>query len=361
MATIAHSTATPFDIGRAQAFMQKAMGDFSSTMVGLACAVGDRLGFFRLLAEAGPLTAGELARTTATDARLVATWLSTMASTGYLDYDAKTGQFALPTEHASLLVESHGSMCLAGGFQLLLGFAQSLSQLIESFRTCGGIPQSAYTHNVRDGMERMSAPWFEQLLVSQWLPLLPAVLEGLRKGIRVADIGCGAGRALAALASAFPASSFTGYDIFASALERARENAAELGLTPQIRFVERNVEDGIPESFDFITTFNSLHDMTDRYAAARAIRGALSPDGLWLILESSFSDRIEDNTGPMGTILYGTSLFYNAPVSIADGGNGSGALLPEHRIREVCEAASFDVRRLPVTNPMHALYVANPL
>jgi len=364
MATTVYNTSAaasvPFDFGRAQTFMQKAMGDFISTIAGLACAIGDRLDFFNTLSKAGPLTADELAASTATDVRLVTYWLGTMTSAGYVNYDAVTDKYGLPPEHASLLLDSRGAISLGGGFQMLLGFAECSSRVLESFRTHNGVAQSAYSDDLRHGMERMSAPWFEQLLVTQWLPLMPSVLADLRRGIRVADIGCGAGRALIAMARAFPASSFTGYDIFAPALERARENAAAEDLTSRVTLTEQRVEQGLPERYDLITMFNSLHDIADHHAAARSIYDALSPGGTWLILESSCSGRVEDNTGPIGTILYGTSLFYNAPVSIANGGNGSGALLAETQLRDLCEATSFDVRRLSVANPMHALYAANP-
>jgi hypothetical protein len=132
-----------------------------------------------------------------------------------------------------------------------------------------------------------------------------------------------------------------------------------MGLSDRVRFVQIDVTRGIPERFDLITTFNSLHDMVDIPAALDAIRHSLAPQGTWLILECACSDKVEENIGPMGTILYGTSLLYNTAVSVANGGHGEGAMgLPACRVFELCAAAGFSVRRLPIPNPMFALFEA---
>ena len=348
------------DIAKLQIFSEKIMGDFGSAMAALACAVGDRLGLFRVLANSPHSDIATLADLTRTDERLLREWLRTLTAAGYLEYDPADQTFSLPPEAAELLANEHGAMPLAGGFQLLLGLAAPMDRIMLAFREHSGVLQSDYPEDLREGMERMSAAWFDNFMVQQWLPAA-GLVPRLRAGIRVADLGCGAGRALLRLATEFPASSFTGYDAFPEALSRARKNARRGGLEKKICFREIDISFGIPERFDLIMTLNSLHDVVDFSGAMAAIRRALLPGGSWLILEGNCSAELEDNLGTLGTILYGTSLFYNTPVSLAGGGLGEGAMaLPESRLRGLCEEAGFELRRLPLPNPIHALYQAIP-
>ena len=348
------------DITKLQASSEKIMRDFSSAIVALACAVGDRLGLFRALAASPNVSLATLADLTGTDERLLREWLRTLTAAGYLQYDSADQTFSLPVELAELLTSDDGPMRLAGGFQLLLGLASPIEQIAQAFRQHCGVPQSAYPGDLWEGMERMSAAWFDNFMVQQWLPAA-GLISRLHAGIRVADLGCGAGRALLRLATEFPASSFTGYDAFQGTLSRARNNARLAGLETRVRFQEVDITGGIPEAFDLVMTLNSLHDIVDLPAGLHAIRRALLPGGSWMILEGNCSDKLEENLGTLGSILYGTSLFYNTPVSLASGGRGEGAMaLPESRLRRLCEPAGFELRRLSVPNPMHALYQAFP-
>jgi SAM-dependent methyltransferase len=348
------------DIAQLQVFSEKIMRDFAAAMIALACAVGDRLGLFRALANSPNVDLATLADLTRTDERLLREWLRTLTAAGYLRYDPAGQTFSLPAEAAEMLANEHGAMRLGGGFQLLLGLMAPIDQITQAFREHSGVPQSAYTDDLWQGMERMSASWYDNFMVQQWLPAA-GLVPRLRDGIRVADLGCGAGRALLRLAAEFPASSFTGYDAFPELLSRARKNARLAGLDKKVSFTEIDITCGIPGTFDLILTLNSLHDVVDLPAGIHAIRRALAPGGSWLILEGNCSPNLEDNLGTVGTILYGTSLFYNTPVSLAGGGAGEGAMaLPESRLRELCEDAGFDLRRLPLPNPIHALYQVFP-
>lgn len=350
----------PLDIAKLQACSDKVMRDFSSAMAAFACAVGDRLGLFTALATAGSATLTDLADLTRTDPPMLREWLRTMTAAGYIHYDPPSQTFSLSPELAELLVHEDGMMRLGGGFQLLLGLAGPIERIMQAFRDGSGVPQSAYPTDLWQGMERMSASWFDNFMVQQWLPAA-GVIARLRSGIRVADVGCGAGRAVLRLATDFPASSFTGYDAFEGTLARARNNARHAGLENKVSFMQLDITAGIPEMFDVVMTLNSLHDVVDLPAALHAIRSALLPGGSWLILEGNCSEKLEDNLGPLGTILYGTSFFYNTPVSLAGGGQGEGAMaFPESKLRRLCESAGFTLRRLPVPNPMHALYQAFP-
>jgi SAM-dependent methyltransferase len=341
-----------------QTFMGRTMQDMSGAMVSFMCAIGDRLGLFRLLAGAGPATSAELATRANIGERYAREWLSALASAGYLEYDPTSERFALPPEHAMILAAEGTPMFMGGGYQLLTGLLKPFDQVVRAFQEGGGIPQEAYDENLREGMERVSAGWFEHMLVPQWLPAIPDIQSRLERGTDVADIGCGSGRALIQLARAFPNSRFVGYDIFQPVLARATANAKAAGVSDRVRFEQRDLVDGLPGRYFLITLFDSLHDVSDPAKGLRAACEALNPGGACLVLEMNCADRLEQNAGPAATMLYGTSVLYNLPVSLATGSPGVGTMgLPESRLKELCEAAGFgSIRRLPVQNPFHALY-----
>jgi SAM-dependent methyltransferase len=351
-----------FEFARMEAFMGRLMSDMSGAVVSLMCALGDRLGLFKDLAAQGPATSEELAARTGTHERYVREWLSALASAGYLEYDPESTRFTLPIEHAPALAGEGGMMFMGGEFQQLPALARRVGDVADAFRSGAGVSQDAYDEDLWEGMERISAGWFENLLVQEWIAAVPALRERLAAGARVADVGSGSGRALLKLAEAFPASRFVGYDTFPRAVERATANAAAAGVSDRVRFEERDVHDGLPEGHDLITAFDVIHDAADPLRALTAIRRALAPDGSLLLLEINSSHRLEENAGPIGAILYGTSVMFCTPTSLAEGGPGLGTMgLPEVRVRELCARAGFSqVRRLPVDNPFNVLYHVTP-
>lgn len=350
------------DMGKMEAFINKVMGDMSGAVVGLMCALGDRLGLFKALMAYGPATSVEFAAHAGVDERYAREWLSALTSARYLEYDPASQTFILPPEHAGALAEEGGMTFMGGAFQLLHGLVGTLDQLVEAFRSRRHVPQESYNENLQCGMERMSAVWFENMLVQQWISSIPDVQAQLEHGVHVADIGCGSGRALITLARAFPKSRFVGYDSFGAAISHATANAEAAGVTDRVRFEQRNVLAGLPEQYNVITTFDALHDIVDLRAGLGAIRRALLPDGRYVLLEPNCSDKLEENIGPIGALMYGTSVLYNLPVSLAHGGDGVGTLgLPESKVRQLCAEVGFkSVYRLPVMHPLHALYEARP-
>jgi SAM-dependent methyltransferase len=350
------------DFEAVQSFLSRVVTDLGGAMIGLVCALGDRLGLFRALAAAGPCTSEQLARHCRMHERPIREWLCAVASAGYVVYDPARASYRLPPEHALVLAHDHSPMFLGGGFQQLLGLVRPFDMLCDAFRHGGGVPQQAYGEDLVSGMERMSATWFDNMLVQHWLPTTQSAVDRLEHGVDVADVGCGSGRALLALARSFPRSRFVGFDRFEPVVARATARAEAAGLHHRVRFEVRSVEDGLPDRYDLITAFDSLHDMSDPAGALRAIHRALDPRGALLIMEMNCAERLEDNFGPSGVILYGTSALYNTPVTLAQGRDALGTMaLPERAVRELCTAAGFaSIRRLPVMNPFNSLYEALP-
>jgi SAM-dependent methyltransferase len=349
------------DMAGAQTFATQVMADLSGAVVSLMCVLGDRLDLFKNLAAHGPATSAELADRAGADKRYTHDWLGALASAGYLEYEPESRRFTLPPEHALALAVEGNPMFMGGAYQQIAGLLEALDLLTVAFRNGEGLAQEAYSENVWEGMERISAGWFDHLLVQQWIPMVPEVQAKLEDGAHVADIGCGSGRALIKLAQAFPNSSFVGYDTFEPVLARANATAEAASVTDQVRFEKRDVLEGLPEQYDLITTFDVVHDFVDPVTGLEVIRRSLLPGGTYLLLEINCSDKLEENAGPVGTILYGTSVLYSKPVSLANGGKGQGTLsLPEYKVQELCAKTGFrQVRKLTDT-PFNILYEVKP-
>jgi 2-polyprenyl-3-methyl-5-hydroxy-6-metoxy-1,4-benzoquinol methylase len=342
--------------------MGRVMGDISGAMVSLLCAVGGRLRLFHQMAEAGPVTSAELAARAQLDERYVREWLHGLASAGYLEVNRSTEQFTLPPGLA-MVVANDGSPCnLAPGYRLIPVMAQAVEPVAEAFRRGGGVPQDHYSAELYDAMEEMSGTWLELLLVQQWIPAVDGLVSRLEEGARVADIGCGHGRALILCAQAFPESEFVGYDKYGPNVEAAQAAAEAAGVADRVRFVCADATEALSGYFDVVTAFSVLHDAPDPAALLRAIRSAVEPDGVFLLLESNGTDQPLDNVGQTSTVLFASSLLYCLPTSLADGGPGLGTLgLSPQRVREYCGQAGFrSIRQVPNANPFNALYDIRP-
>jgi SAM-dependent methyltransferase len=350
------------DDAKLQAFMGKLIGDFGGTMATMLAAIGDRLGLFRTLAARGPATPSELAERASIDERYALEWLRAMAAAGYVEHDPASGRFTLPPEQALAFATEASPVSVGGVFQMIPEIATKFDLLTGAFREGGGVQQSEFGPAFWEGMERFTASWFENQLVQQWIPAMPDIEAKLEQGGRVADVGCGSGRALIKLAEAFPAAELVGYEAFEGQLERARANAGRAGVGDRIRFELLDVAAGLPERFDVITTFDVIHDAVDPRGLLKAIRAALEPDGRYVMLEINSADDPADNVGPLATMNYGVSVFYCMTTSLAHGGEGLGTVgLPEAKVRELSSKAGFsEVRRLPIEDPFSIVYEIKP-
>lgn len=356
------TTKRRLDRAKLDAFSDKVFRDLSSAYVTTMCILGDRLGLFGHLAEQSHMTSAELAERAQINERYAQEWLSALACAGYVDYDPASRRFSLPPEHAAVLADEGGAFFVGGEYQELPAMWGVLDLLTTAFREGGGVPQTAYHESLHQGMNRNALAVYDHALVQKWIPALPEIQTALERGIDVADVGCGGGRALIKLAQAYPRSRYVGYDAYAPSIALARQNAEATGVADRVRFETLDASQGLPEQFDLIMTFLVIHDSADPLGLLRAIRAALKPGGTYLCSEIKAADTLEENAGPFGAYIYSTSVVYCMTVSLAEGGAGLGtAGMPPAKVRELCAEAGFgSVRLTPIENFFRNTFEVKP-
>lgn len=233
-----------------------------------------------------------------------------------------------------------------------------------NFRAGNGLQQTSYIEDLWSGMERPSAMWFDHEMVEAWVPSVAGLEAKLKKGVRIADIGSGSGRALIRLAQAFPRPRFVGDDRFPAAVDRARRNAKLAGVEDSVSCVVHDAQEGLPGKFDLITAFDSLHDMTDGGTAISGVASALDSDGVFLIFEfADLGDRPDGEQMPSDIMLHGVNRFYNLPVALSvNPAKADPVALPESRLRRLGSKAGLSlVRSAPTRNPIHVMSGARAL
>jgi SAM-dependent methyltransferase len=345
------------DRQRVQDFARKLFGHYTSGILTLMIHIGDRTGLFEAAAK-GPATSAELATRAGLDERYVREWLGAMATGGIIEYDPASRRFTLPAEHAACLTGT-SSRNLAPGSQMLPMLAKRLRAVVECFGTGGGVPYADFRP---DFTEAMDASWrllYDGLLIKSFLPLAKGLPERLRAGIRAVDLGCGTGHAINLMAREYPNSSFTGYDLGADAIERARAEARAMGLT-NARFEVVDVTQ-LPDEpkFDLVMSFDAIHDQRDPAAVLRGAAAVLAPDGIYFMLEPKASSLLEENVGnPFAPYMYGISVLHCMTVSLAEGGTGLGTAWGEQTARRMLAEAGFtSVEVIDAPGPQNSIYV----
>jgi 2-polyprenyl-3-methyl-5-hydroxy-6-metoxy-1,4-benzoquinol methylase len=341
----------------------KAIGYLSGAGVSALVYLGDRLGLYRALRGSGPSTSAELAAKAGLHERWVREWLHGQASAGLVGY-AGDGRFELTSEQAAVLADEENPAFVGGGFALMIPLLQRWERLFESFRNGRGVRYNDLGADHAVGESRFSSPWMRANLVPVILPGLHGVVPKLDAGARVVDVGCGSGKALLEMAKAYPRSEFHGYDNAELAIGFAKDNLAKSGLRNVTFHLAAASELPRDASFDFILTWDCLHDLTGPAEAMRAIRAAIKPDGTWLIVDINGMSTPEENYAhPLGGLLYSFSVLDCLACSThEEGGAGLGTLgLPERVARKMTTEAGFTrfiVRDFG--NPLNSFYEVRP-
>ena len=331
--------------------------------------LGDRLGLYRSLAE-GPKTSAELAGATGLHERWVREWAFNQAAAQLVETSsAEMGDeaivYSLTPEAVAVFADAGHPSFGMGMFHRLPQTMRALERMPESFRTGIGHDYDSHGPQGAVGIERAFEPWIATHLVPTVLPALDGAVERLEQGATVIDVGCGAGGVLVTLAQRFPRSTFVGYDISTYALDRAAEKKAAAGLE-NVDFRDPR-HDPLPAdgSVDLILTFDCIHDMTHPAEVMAALRTAIAPDGLWLLVDIKAQPTFAENAArnPMASLMYGISVLscMSSALSAPDGA-GLGTLgLPADLAESMARRAGFEhFRRLGIDHSVNAFYEIRP-
>ena len=333
------------------------VGVHHAITVGTALAyVGDRLGLWAALAEAGPVTSEELAERTGLAERYLREWLAAETAAGYLDHHA--GRFTLTPERAAVLAVEGAPAAMAGCFELAASVWAGTERLADAFRTGRGIPWTEQDPRVPGAVDRCFHPNYLVYLVDQWLPALGDVVARLEAGARVLDVGCGLGTATLMIADAFPRADVHGVDNLVSSVSAATARAGG-----RATFTVGTAIDYAADGWDAIFFFDTLHDLGDPLAAARHARAAVADDGVVVLVEPAAGDRLEDNLNPVGLSYYAASTALCVPGALAqahDHRDVLGAQAGTRRIADVLAQAGFSRVREAARTPFHLVIEARP-
>jgi SAM-dependent methyltransferase len=349
------------DEARLEAFVGQAVVDMGAAISGLLLHIGDRLGLYKAMAGAGPITSATLAERTGTAERYVREWLGNQTAGGYVVYDPAEHTYELPAEHAMVVANENSPVFLGGAFESIASCYSDHDTFVDAFRTGAGVDWGDHDHRLFSGVVRLFRPGYAASLVDSWLPALDGVVEKLRSGASVADVGCGLGASTIIMAEAFERSTFVGFDSHDVSIEAARKAAAEAGVNQRAKFEVASATQFPGQGYDLVCVFDALHDMGDPVGAARRIRQSLAPDGTLLLVEPNAGDALEQNINPVGRTFYGLSTVICTPGSLAqEVGLGLGAQAGERQLALVLREAGFTHVRRATETPFNIILEARP-
>jgi len=337
---------TTFDAARRDAFGDRLLDTLNGGVTALMISLGHRTGLFDAMADGESRTSAALAEEAGLNERYVREWLGGMVAARIVERDPEAQTHRLPAEHAHWLTRESpmGNMAIFAQYVGELGHVED--KVVDCFRNGGGVPYSAYPR-FQEVMEEDSGQSIVPIIVDQVVPLIDGLHARLTEGIEVLDIGCGRGRALMALARAYPKSRFVGYDLGLDVVAVAQRRADEAGL-PNVRFRQVDLTHwDEPQGFDLITALDAIHDQARPDKVLAAVRRALRPGGVFFMQDIDASiEPVENIDHPLGALLYGVSCMHCMTVSLAQGGLGLGTAWGVQLAEQMLREARFDDIRI---------------
>ena len=351
------------------AFTERFLQSLSGTFNIFAIYIGDRLGFYRALAEGGPSTAAELAARTNTHERYVREWLEQQTVAHILEVDNEKHEtdarrFRLPAGHVEPLIQCDSLNYLAPLTQLLAGAVRPLPAILEAYRHGGGVPFGAYGMDLREGQAAINYPAFAHQLAHEWLPAMSEVHARLQADppARVADIGCGYGWSSIGIAQGYPKVHVDGFDLDEPSIERARENARRNGVIDRVHFQARDAGDPtLAGQYDLVTAFECVHDMSNPVGALRMMRQLTGGRGTVLIVDERVGDSFSAQGNDVEWMMYGWSILHCLPVGMVERpAAGTGTVMRADTLQRYAMEAGFrSVEVLPIDNFFFRFYRLN--
>jgi ubiquinone/menaquinone biosynthesis C-methylase UbiE len=346
------------DQKKLDAFLGQVVTDVGAAFSAALVVIGDRLGLYKAMAGAGPLTPEALAKRVSCSPRYVREWLDNQAAGGYVTYDPASGAYTLPPEQAAALADERSPAFMSGAFAIVQAGFAGIPTIEDRFRTGQGLEWGEQAPCLFEGTERFFRSAYIGNLVDAWLPSLEGIVPKLKAGAKVADVGCGHGSSTLLMAEAFPKSTFHGFDYHEGSITTARQRARASGLDGRASFAVGGATDYEGSGYDLVAHFDCLHDLADPVGAGRRVRETLAPGGVWMIVEPKAGDRPEENHNPVGRVYYAASTMLCVPCSLARKGKALGAQAGAKRIRAVAEEAGFRHFREATSTPFNSVYEA---
>lgn len=344
------------DPTKLETFVTRAIGDISAAYGGVMVSLGNKLGLYKAMANAGPLSSRELAARTGCAERYVREWLNAQAAGGYAEYHASSDTYELSPEQAMVLADESSPVFIPPAWQVPASMWFDEERTLDAFRTGRGVAWGEHDSRLHCGVAAFYRNGYRANLVSQWLPALDGVIEQLRAGITVADVGCGHGHSTALMAQAFPHSRFHGFDLHPASIAEARRLAAA-STTNRIDFEVADAIGYPDRQYGLICFFDCLHDLGDPIAAARHAYDVLAPDGTVMLVEPFANDRVEHNLSPVSRLYYAASTTICCAHAISEGGKMVlGAQAGEARLAKVFRKAGFTHFRRAAETPFNLIF-----
>ena len=344
--------------------LQELMGTLIGYMTGGATCfsmlLGDELGLYRALAQAGPVASEALASSVNCNPRLVREWLDGQAAAKLVVYDDAADTYRLTPEAALALADDSSPVFVARGMNAFASFFLDLDKVTSAFKSNGALGWAEHDRRLFRGTEWFFRTGYRAYLTTTWIPALTGVEAKLQAGARVADVGCGHGASAVVMAGAYPQSSIWGFDFHQPSIDIARQAAADAGVAERTHF-ELATARSYTGTFDLICFFDCLHDMGDPVGIARYAREHLEPDGTVMLVEPYAVDGRASNIGgnPMAPLLYVASSAVCTPNSLSqEVGLGLGAQAGEGRLGEVFQEAGFTQFRRAAETPLNLILEA---
>lgn len=342
-----------------ESFVMRAIGDLSAGYGGVMVSLGSKLGLYKAMSGAGPLSSKELAARTGCAERYVREWLNAQAAGGYVIYHAASDTYELTPEQAMVLADEDSPVYIPHAWNVPASMWFDEEKAIEAFRTGKGVAWGEHDGRLFCGVASFYRNAYRGSLVSEWLPALDGVVKKLKAGITVADVGCGYGHSTILMAEAFPRSRFHGFDVHPASIDEARRHAADARLGGRVAFDVARAVDYPGRNYGLVCFFDCLHDMGDPVAAARHAAEVLAPDGTAMLVEPFANDRVENNLSPVARLYYAASTTLCCAHAISEGGHlVLGAQAGEARLAEVFRKAGFTRFRRAAETPFNLILEA---
>lgn len=349
------------DLQKLSDLVGMAVSDLSSSHGGVMLSIGHKLGIYKTMANAGPLSSNEVARRSGCSERYVREWLNSQVAGKYIAYHPSSQTYELTPEQAMVLADENSPVFIPPAWAVSSSMWFDEPKTLDAFRTGKGVSWGDHEGRLYCGVAAFYRNAYLSSLVQEWLPALDGVVPKLESGAKVADVGCGYGHSTIIMAQAYPKSHFWGFDAHEGSIDEARENAKVAGVSDRVTFAVAQASDFPSQEYDLICFFDCLHDMGHPDKALRHAARTMEASGSIMLVEPFANDKVEDNINPIGRLYYAGSTALCCAHAISERGDYVlGAQAGEERLSQVVKANGFSRFRRALATPFNLVLEARP-